>query len=297
MKKILLIALIAFFGLSATNVFAQCEATAAVPLPQSTTIDCSFYSETDLIYTDFAVNSSGTTDQAYAVTYLNPDSMWTVWNAPIIGVTENGAFDFDGRPPGQYCFTSFAYNQAELDIITSNATVQGLASCLEGGESLEQIINCVDMTFGLATIDAAIDSVLGQLIPALVPEFIPPNDPPCYDIAPEGMEICLDLTTNDAACNPIILGANDYFNDQFEVFNAPNPFQGTTTINFYSDKGTALNFNVYNVIGALVHSAEISANFGANSFVFDGSDLHDGVYIYTIGNDEVSTPKRMIVGK
>lgn len=297
MKKILLIALVAFFGLSTTNVFAQCEATAAVPTPPTATIDCSAYSETDMIYTAFAVPSSGTTDQAYAVTYLHPDSMWTAWTAPIIGVTEDGAFNFEDRAPGQYCFTSFAYNQAELNIITNNATVQGLAPCLEGDESLIEIINCVDATFGLATIDAAIDSVLGTLIPALVPEFIAPNEPPCFDIIPDGMELCIDVTTNDAVCNAITSGVNDYFNDQFEVFNAPNPFQGTTTINYFSDKPTNLNFNVYNIIGALVHSSSINANTGSNSFVFDGSDLHDGVYIYTIGNDEKATPKRMIVGK
>jgi len=140
----------------------------------------------------------GTTDHTFLIT--KGADIEDIYNDPIIGLSENGLYDFSYMDDGIYCFTSFVYNQAELDIITNNITIQGLAACLAGNENLGATLNCLDITFGLNSIDSAIDSLLGTVIPQLVPEFVTPNNPPCFEIQ-NSASYCVEILNCTAVDN------------------------------------------------------------------------------------------------
>ncbi|RLD45821.1 MAG: hypothetical protein DRI86_04990 [Bacteroidetes bacterium] len=78
--------------------------------------------------------------------------------------------------------------------------------------------------------------------------------------------------------------------------NRPNPFNGTTTIEYNLDKASNVSVIVYNVAGAQViaiNQGTMSA--GAHAISIDGSDLQAGVYYYTLTADNNSVTKKMIV--
>jgi len=296
MKKNLLFIAIAFCSfLAVNNVNAQCEATAGLPVPPLTEFDQCTQDIDALKIQSYTEEASGTDDYALAVTYQQPDTTYaSAWEAPIQGLSTDGTYDFCGLPLGKYCFHSFSYNQAELDIITNNATIQTFVDCLEGGEPLEEILSCVGGFFGSATIDAAVDSVLRVLVPAFVPEFTPPADPVCYDIAPIGVEYCIDLTcANDSA--DCTIDVAQYFNNTFGVNNTPNPFSAKTVVNYTTKINSLVDFKVYNGAGALVHNQKLQSFAGLNQFEFSADNLQDGVYFYTIGDNEAATPSKMII--
>lgn len=296
MKKLLLTFSIAFCSFLFVNYAnAQCEATSGLPVAPLTEFDECTQAVSDLAIQSYTEEPGGTDDFALAVTYLRPDTMYaSTWFAPIQGITTDGTFDFCGRPLGQYCFHAFSYNQSDLDIITNNSSIQTFVNCLEGNEPLEEILSCVGGFFGAANIDAAVDSVLRVLVPALVPEFIPPNNPPCYSIVPEGMEYCIDLTCAKDSADCMVDVAK-YFDDTFGVSNSPNPFNAKTFVNYNSKIGGVVDFKIYNSAGALVHKEMLQSIAGANRFEFNGSNLKDGVYFYTIGDEQAATPSKMII--
>jgi len=296
MKKILLSISIIFCSLLiVNNVNAQCEAAAGLPVAPLTEFDQCTQDIADLTIQSYTEEPGGTDDFAIAVTYTHPDSTYaSAWFAPIQGLSTDGTFDFCGRSLGQYCFHAFSYNQSELDIVTNNATIKGFAPCLEGNEPLADILTCVEDVFGFANIDAAVDSVLRDLVPLVVPEFIAPNDPPCFEVIPAGMEYCIDLTcaNNSSMCQVDIA---QYFNNTFGVSNSPNPFSAKTFVNYNAKVNGSIDFKIYNSIGALVHEQILQSIAGNNRFEFNGSTLKDGVYFYTIGDEQAATPSKMII--
>ncbi len=79
--------------------------------------------------------------------------------------------------------------------------------------------------------------------------------------------------------------------------NSPNPFNGTSKVDFISPKSDTYTFTVYNMVGEVVYSQKTDAKRGLNSIVFDGSILKSGMYTYSIGNADVKTTKIMTVSK
>jgi len=78
--------------------------------------------------------------------------------------------------------------------------------------------------------------------------------------------------------------------------NQPNPFNGSTTINYTLDKTSNVNITIYNVTGAQVQSINQGLKtIGNHSIKIDGSSLKAGVYYYTITADNNSVTKKMIV--
>jgi len=78
--------------------------------------------------------------------------------------------------------------------------------------------------------------------------------------------------------------------------NRPNPFNGTTAIDYNLDKAANVSLNVYNVAGAQIMSiTEGLKTAGTHTITIDGSDLQAGVYYYTLTADNYSVTKKMIV--
>ena len=86
---------------------------------------------------------------------------------------------------------------------------------------------------------------------------------------------------------------------KFELIqNSPNPFNPTTTISFNLPVASQVSLKIYNLQGrevvALVNG-QLSA--GAHAVEWQGHDLANGVYFYTLQSSVFSETKRMILLK
>lgn len=80
-----------------------------------------------------------------------------------------------------------------------------------------------------------------------------------------------------------------------EVKNQPNPFSNSTAITFGLGSRKVTTLNVTNIIGELVYTAQMQGVGGVNTFEFDGSQLSEGVYLYTLTDGRNTLTKRMII--
>lgn len=85
--------------------------------------------------------------------------------------------------------------------------------------------------------------------------------------------------------------------------NFPNPFNPETTISFDMAKAGKANLSIYNVKGQLVNTLfNGTANFGKNSFVWNGKDARgnnvpSGLYFYRLTTDSNVETKKMMLMK
>lgn len=79
--------------------------------------------------------------------------------------------------------------------------------------------------------------------------------------------------------------------------NTPNPFNSVTNISFTSPNAGLITLTVFNMIGETVIQKSITANEGVNTFVINGTELPEGIYTYTLNNQEQTISKRMIVAR
>jgi len=93
------------------------------------------------------------------------------------------------------------------------------------------------------------------------------------------------------------LGINTPESNEFAVSNYPNPFNGTTEIEFTMPQAGNVSIDVYNVVGK--HVATISNNTffseGKHIVSFDAAKLQEGVYPYKVRvtiNNKVNTVSR-----
>jgi len=267
---------------------AQCEAESGLPVAPTTTFSQCDEDISVLTIQEWEVEPSGTTNNALVVTHASFNDTLTVWDSPIVGVSEDGTFDFTGLELGTYCFHAFSYNQAELDTITNFQTIQVLAPCLSGGEDLGTILACIGSLdiLPFASINGAIGNVLGDIVPTQVPVFA--ETPPCFDPLEQGMEYCIEVTCTITDVDSHVLNALD-------LKNLPNPFNGETIIQFNAPFYEIFNFKVYNALGATVYQTSIEAQSGFNAIPFQALNLEPGVYVYELSNAEKVATQKMII--
>lgn len=78
---------------------------------------------------------------------------------------------------------------------------------------------------------------------------------------------------------------------------APNPFGDYTQIEVNAATSQKIAFQVHDLLGNQLYQETINLAQGANTIDFDGSDLANGMYIYSISNNDAIISKRMIVSK
>lgn len=75
---------------------------------------------------------------------------------------------------------------------------------------------------------------------------------------------------------------------------APNPFTSWTSIGFYLQEPGTVNFQVYNLLGKLVHEQGMESRKGENYLHFNGDFLRPGTYIYRLASGNVSSGGMMV---
>lgn len=92
------------------------------------------------------------------------------------------------------------------------------------------------------------------------------------------------------------VGINKVDNNLFSIGqNQPNPFRDNTFINLDMKQSGKVNFAVTNLLGQQVYTNNYNFTAGKQTIEFNGSNLAQGIYIYTITSNGQSTSRRMIV--
>src|SRR3954466_14152441 len=79
--------------------------------------------------------------------------------------------------------------------------------------------------------------------------------------------------------------------------NTPNPFTGRSEIHFSVVNTENVDFKVYNMLGAVVYTANYKADKGTNTITIEANSFAPGVYVYSLGNATQTITKRMIVSR
>jgi len=93
-----------------------------------------------------------------------------------------------------------------------------------------------------------------------------------------------DIAVDDVAEDVLGLGQN-----------IPNPFSNFTEIQIDTKRSGLFEFKVYNVLGKLLYDEKVTLSVGKNTITFDGSQLHSGIYFYSVGQGNDRVTRRMVV--
>ena len=114
----------------------------------------------------------------------------------------------------------------------------------------------------------------------------------------EGADGVYDLFVfdeNSAEC--LGVSATDILRSNVSLKNNPNPFSYRTTIEIESRVNEAYQFEVFDLLGQRVHAEMVQVVEGTNQFEFDGSHLANGMYLYTVGNQDAKISSKMLVNR
>ncbi len=81
------------------------------------------------------------------------------------------------------------------------------------------------------------------------------------------------------------------------VRNVPNPFAERTTIEFQLNRAGTVTLRLFDLLGAEVRSARISAKAGLNRYVLNAQGLEDGLYLYKLESGGTSFTGRMVLSR
>ena len=86
-----------------------------------------------------------------------------------------------------------------------------------------------------------------------------------------------------------------FHQDDFVLLqNTPNPFTGSTNIQFNTPNSNNIVFEVVDMLGRSVYNDKIISVIGLNTYPFS-CNLPAGIYMYTVNNGKESISKRMII--
>ncbi len=90
-------------------------------------------------------------------------------------------------------------------------------------------------------------------------------------------------------------GITEVGKNAFNLTNVPNPFINKTTIKFFVIEPAEAEVIVHNLLGKQVYSTKVNAQPGDNEVEFDGTNLSNGIYFYTLKYNNFNETKRMIL--
>ena len=148
----------------------------------------------DLQITEYAVPPSGVPNIEY-VFMQNDTNIVAVSEWAYGGInTAFGGFDPETVAPGTYTVVGFAFDQAEVDAITNNPTVQFLIAGVEGGESLAELLDILAGSsipgFGVIPDPVSINLVASVLSNPTLGGVI--GFTPCFNISSYTFNITID---------------------------------------------------------------------------------------------------------
>lgn len=102
-------------------------------------------------------------------------------------------------------------------------------------------------------------------------------------IQPEGSPACKPSSINELAAT------------QLQMHNVPNPFSSLTEIEVNSGIRGRFDFRVFDFMGKVMHRETVQIYQGQNRISFDGSQLPNGIYIYSLTDGLSSVARKMVI--
>lgn len=94
------------------------------------------------------------------------------------------------------------------------------------------------------------------------------------------------------------VGLEEYQNASIgNLVNIPNPFGASTEISFELDRSADVRLEVFDLLGQQLWATEQVGVRGKNTIVFDGSEYEQGIYLYQITVEGVSSIGRMVLDR
>ena len=109
----------------------------------------------------------------------------------------------------------------------------------------------------------------------------------------DGEYILVVNEEGSAACNTT--STDDLLQTNIQVLNAPNPFSYFTNIQVDSRVSGEFQLSVFDLTGKQLRQQDIFLTEGENQIEFDGSDLANGMYLYSISQGEGQVINKMII--
>ncbi|MGB1206429.1 MAG: T9SS type A sorting domain-containing protein [Chitinophagales bacterium] len=196
----------------------------------------------------------------------------------IVGVTHDGVFDFSGTNDvtgaafelGQYKFTAFAYDQAELDdfVINNGALVeQFFGVTLSSPAVLSEIFDVIAEISGPVTIVDVEDAICNLLTPLITPVALQ------YDVAYSAMY----------AIDRYGVGIDGVYTETPALaINNISPIPAVNHIDISLTSNAFANniINIYDLTGKLVDAIETNKN----DLRLDISSYNVGMYFISVSN-------------
>ncbi|GJM35305.1 MAG: hypothetical protein DHS20C18_43060 [Saprospiraceae bacterium] len=126
----------------------------------------------------------------------------------------------------------------------------------------------------------------GLMLDRALPDQVIVNGNYFFFVQAEGSPNCTIVSGIDEE-NPIA----------FSLYNQPNPFTDFTEIKLDSRVNGNFQLIVQDLVGKTYHRAPINLQEGQNTITFDGSQLANGMYIYTITDGKSSISEKMILSR
>ena len=83
--------------------------------------------------------------------------------------------------------------------------------------------------------------------------------------------------------HPSGTGVTENVHKGFGIMEAqPNPFNNTVKVGCYTETAQNVKLRVVDMVGQEVYSEKLSTNAGDNFFQFNGSELSNGIYFYSV---------------
>jgi hypothetical protein len=172
------------------------------------------------------------------------------------------------------------FDQASGDYaagVSGTLTLSGTPTA--GGAFTVQITSS---TSGSATLPTLGDfSFPGNISVPIVGNFGVPAAPQVFD-----KSYTLDVSTGIEDLN---------LNSFSAIQNMPNPFAGKTTIAFSTPSVEKVALKVFDMLGKEVFATNIQSKVGVNEIEFDGSNLKEGIYFYSLTNGSKNFTQKMQV--
>jgi hypothetical protein len=104
-----------------------------------------------------------------------------------------------------------------------------------------------------------------------------------------------DSTSLSITVRPESSSIAENLNSSFQILESkPNPFSRNTVLGVFTRQPELISLHVYDLIGKLIYHEDIFTEPGENFFHFNGEDLQEGMYIYSISNDHSRIAKTFI---
>lgn len=224
-----------------------------------------------------------TSNQSFSYVYQLGTDTGFVWNMTNVHVKAERICDISGVPG---LVAAPNYNDPNGSWLNGSGSVQGCILISISQQDINAALGVNDSV--MLPITITIDAYIkGNPIPATYTWLSTLGTPPC------GASLVYYDTLKIMRLAPVTeIQANTGFSIQPSY---PNPFSGSTQINYTTVKEEPIAFTVFDVLGKKVYQQNYHSNSGPNSIVFNADNLTSGVYTYTLSNGKHAFTRKMLI--